>query len=83
MKKGGFYFTEGMPKGGIRPEPGITDPDAWKPYKIWSSDLWECQGCGAEILSGFGLSPISIQHMEGFEKERERIGADQFQVNDC
>lgn len=21
-----------------------------RPYKLWDADLWECQGCGAEVL---------------------------------
>ena len=83
MKKAGFYFTEGYPVGPGRAEPGTSEPDKWKPYKIWSGDLWECQGCGAQIVSGFGLEPLSIHHEERFEMISRKIGADQFQVNDC
>lgn len=25
-----------------------------QPYQLWSADLWACQGCGVEIISGFG-----------------------------
>lgn len=82
VKKTGFYFTEGMPvTGGILP--GNDQPDGWLPYKIWSSDRWECLGCGSEILSGFGSSPIAVQHEEGFDRQRKDLRADQFQVNDC
>jgi len=80
-KKNGFCFTEGMPTENAKP--GTAEPDKWKPYKIWAGDKWECQGCFAEILVGFGASPIAIQHEENFEADREALHANQFQVNDC
>lgn len=83
MKRSGFYFTEGMPLGDGRAPPGTAAPGSWKPYKIWSGDKWECEGCGATILCGFGSAPISVQHMEHFAAERVRLGADKYQVNDC
>lgn len=48
----GFNFTEGMPID--HAAPGTAEPEKWLPYKIWASDKWKCEGCGAEILSGFG-----------------------------
>jgi len=33
------------------------------PYQIYAGDLWECPDCQREILSGFGLTPIS-EHFE-------------------
>lgn len=83
VKKSGFYFTEGMPIGTVIVPPGKDYPELWKPYKVWAGDLWECLGCGAEILSGFGQNPIAIQHEDEFERQRLGLGADQFQVNDC
>jgi hypothetical protein len=83
VKKSGFYFTEGMPIGDGRAAPGTTEPEKWKPYKIWSGDRWECEGCGAQIVSGVGLSPISVQHKTDFNDYMKSLGADQFQVNDC
>lgn len=74
MKKSGFYFTEGMPKDSACAE--------WKPYKVWAGDLWECRGCGAEIVSGFGQQPCAEHYQEDFAAVRERLGAAQFQVND-
>ncbi len=82
MKKSGYYFTEGMPTEAGVP-PGKEAADKWKPYKTWAGDLWECQGCGAQILSGFGLKPCGIHHEKDFEADRKKLGADQFQVNDC
>jgi hypothetical protein len=83
IKKTGYYFTEMMPKGNDRPLPGPTEADRWQPYKTWSGDLWECRGCGTQIISGFGALPVSERHVKGFEEQRKRLGADQFQVNDC
>jgi len=81
--KTGFYFMEGMPKGPERPAPGTAQPERWRPYKLWSSDKFRCGSCGAEILSGFGRSPIAIQHGGDFHTLARQLGADQYQVNDC
>lgn len=78
----GFYFTEGMPIGNDVP-PGTAAPDQWKPYKIWGGDRWGCDGCGAEIISGFGKQPVAVQHEDRFSDLRRGLNADQFQVNDC
>jgi len=83
MRKSGFYFTEGMPVGPGRAQSGNAEPERWKPYKLWSGDVWVCEGCGVTILSGFGQSAIRLQHEEDFEEVRKSLGADQFQVNDC
>lgn len=85
MKKSGFYFIEGMPKaGGPRHvEPGTSMAEHWTPYKVWAGDRWECEGCGAVILSGFGRYPIAEHYKDGFADTVQRLSADQFQVNDC
>lgn len=83
MKKMGFYFIEGMPVGGVFPTPGKDHPEDWKPYKVWVGDKWECEGCGAAILTGFGANPIALQHEEDFKAIVESLGADKYQVNDC
>lgn len=83
MRKSGFYFTEGFPVGNGRAKPGLAEPEKWKPYKLWAGDVWECEGCGATILSGFGQSPIAQHHEGDFEKALDSFGARQFQVNDC
>lgn len=77
----GFYFTEGMPKTNEAP-PGLEAPDQWEPYKIWAGDIYKCQGCGAEVITGFGLRPIE-RYEERFDKLRKSLGADKYQVNDC
>lgn len=83
MRKSGFYFTEGMPVGPERPASGTAEPEKWKPYKVWSGDRWECEGCGATIISGTGARPVSEHYMEDFETVRAGLNAAQLQVNDC
>lgn len=84
MRKAGFYFIEGMPSNGnARAPSGTSHPEQWKPYKIWVADRWECLGCGASILSGFGSSPLGEHYQDDFTKKVKDTGADQLQVNDC
>ncbi len=79
--KTGFAFVEGMPVGD-NIQPGTAQEDAWKPYKLWMGDKWKCQGCGAEIISGFGHSPIAEHYQPDFAKQRESYKGE-YQVNDC
>lgn len=81
-RKSGFYFTEGKPRGN-NVLPGTADPERWEPYKVWSSDRWECEGCGTVILCGFGSQSITEDFRPDFEDVRRKLQADQFQVNDC
>jgi hypothetical protein len=83
VKKTGFYFLEGYPEGDNRAKPGTAEPQKWKPYKLWVGDLWQCEGCGTKIVSGFGSGAISEHYQDGFTEKVSRYGADQFQVNDC
>lgn len=82
MKKGGFRFTEGMPRQ-VPALPGTDQPERWQPYKLWLGDLWRCESCGHEIISGVGFNPVAERHHENFEGVRTSQGYDQFQVNDC
>ena len=80
-KKTGYYFVEGMPKPGeTRVLPGIQEPDRWEPYKLWAGDLWECQGCGHQLVSGTGQSPIAEHYQPQFTK---LAAFSELQVNDC
>lgn len=81
-KKNGFEFVEGAPKyNGAAP--GLTAPDQWRPYKLWMGDLWECLGCGAQVIVGIGRGPISEHFHPDFSEMSARHGADKVQVNDC
>lgn len=81
-KKTGFYFTEGMPIDTVEPAPpGTEAPEKWEPYKLWVGDLWECRGCGTQIVVGVAGSPISEHYMEDFHDMQQRLNG-QWQVND-
>ena len=88
MKKS-VYFIEAMPRpadpidGNRLPLPGRTEREKWTPYKLWAGDRWECEGCGAAIVSGTGLHPIAEHYQPDFTEMVERLGATLLQVNDC
>jgi len=78
--KNGFMWVESMPIDNYAP-PGNEAPQAWAPYKIWHSDLFECGGCGHQLITGHGREPIS----EHYRKE-EFAHYMQFvegTINDC
>jgi len=81
VKKNDFFFIEGKPSvnGAL---PGNAEPEKWSPYKM-AADLWECEGCGAQILSGFGRQPIGEHYQTDFALKVASFGADRLQVNDC
>lgn len=85
LKTIGFSFIEAMPngKGDGYPAPGTTESKRWTPYKIWRGDLWKCEGCGAQIVSGVAGSPWSEHYQPDFQKQITETGASQLQVNDC
>jgi hypothetical protein len=78
----GFIFTEAFPTKPLA-LPGRLEPSAWAPYKIWCGDKYRCEGCGAEIVCGFGFQPVAEKHQEDFDRARESLRAWQLQVNDC
>jgi len=82
VKKTGYNFIEGMPTEN-KALPGTQEPEKWEPYKLWVGDLFECQGCGAQIVSGFGARPIAEHYQANFDHLVHTYGADQLQVNDC
>lgn len=81
-KKNGFYFIEAMPVAG-QPSPGTAEPERWTPYKVWSGDLWECEGCGTQVVVGVGREPLTEHYHTNFKELVERFNAGQLQVNDC
>lgn len=83
MKKGGFYFVEGMPRDGShRPPAGIENDADWQDYKLWMGDLWYCLGCGHEIISGVAFQPLRERHHDDFEQVKQETNA-LYRVNDC
>lgn len=81
-KRNGQRVLEGMPVGQDVP-PGTADPDRWHPYKLWVADLWECEGCGAQIVSGYGREPQAERHHDGFDHLLEVYALTLVRVNDC
>lgn len=81
-KKNGYYFIEAAPDSGDA-APGTAEPERWHPYKVWVGDLYECEGCGARIVSGFGQSHITESYRPDFAATIARLNASQLQVNDC
>lgn len=39
-----------------------------EPYRVWEADLWKCNGCGTEIVVGFGVQPLQEHHAPGFSE---------------
>jgi hypothetical protein len=81
-KKNGYGFIEAMPIGGFSAPAGTSCPELWTPYKLWRGDLWECQGCGHELVSGVANQPISEHYKPDFKMAVETF-SNGLQVNDC
>lgn len=77
----GYNFTEGKPVNNNVPA-GNKLPNRWLPYKVWSGDLWMCEGCGSCIIVSTARHPIIDDCEADFGKVRRALKADQFQVND-
>lgn len=56
--------------------------DVWLPYKLWQADRWKCQGCGHELITGFGRDPISEGHKPDFQDWVKSMPPER-QINDC
>lgn len=80
-KRNGYYFLQGM-RDSFDVQPGLAEPEKWEAGRIWVADLYACPGCGAEILTGYGRSPVAEKYQDGFAETARRLKADQFQVND-
>jgi hypothetical protein len=78
-KKNGIVVNEQMPVE-TAAEPGDIDPTAWKPYKIWMADLWECEGCGFELISGWGPHPAAENYEDCFAEAMKYVT---HTINDC
>ena len=79
--RNGRYFIEGMPNG-TNVSPGTSEPENWRPYKLWCGDQWVCYGCGAMIIVGTGRTSIREHYQSDFQDMVDTTGAT-FQVNDC
>ena len=57
-------------KNGVTVEELLEDGS---PYKLWDADLWECVGCGVEVVSGFGSQPIAEHWQPNYAEQRARL----------
>ena len=73
--RNGVHILEGKPNG-VRVPPGTSRPELWEPYKVWMADMWKCQGCGHELINGFGHSPL----WQDFQPNMPEFS---HKVNDC
>jgi hypothetical protein len=68
----GLFFR--VQKNGITWEERIrVSDDEWRPYKLWQADLWECRGCGTQILTGHGQKPIAEYFENNYYDIRDRF----------
>ncbi len=79
-KQNGFGWIEGMPSDGA--QRGKREPEKWRPYKLWNSDMWECPDCGVQIIVGHGAGPVSEHYKPDFAEMVASYGAT-LQINDC
>jgi hypothetical protein len=80
-KKNGYIWTEGKPiNGDMHALPGTLQPDKWIPYKVWNGDLWECEGCGHQIIVGVPSVPLSQDYYDSFQ---DWCAKSNLIVNDC
>lgn len=82
--RNGFAFIESRPVENPAP-PGTAAPESWTPYKLWLGDKWRCRGCGAEIVVGTGVNPISQDFHKDFGDKLAQYGhgGELLRVNDC
>lgn len=77
----GYPIIEGRPTHNGA-GPGTTEPASWVPYKLWHGDKYQCNGCGVEIVVGFGRQPISEPYHDNWQSMMDAFRP-QLQVNDC
>jgi hypothetical protein len=53
-----------------------------KPYKLWLADLWECRGCGRQIIVGAGASPVAEHYQPDYAQSQAHF-APMLLVDDC
>lgn len=55
----------------------------WSAYKLWLGDLWECKGCGAEIVITLPTQDAIAEHYQPTYAEMVRTFPPQLRINDC
>lgn len=84
-KKNGQSFEEGKPFNDETPVRYRTlDGTEWTSYKLWRGDLWECRGCGAEVIIGVIAGPVREHYQPEYKEYREAMGGDDLPfIHDC
>lgn len=44
-----------------------------RPYKLWDADLYACEDCGVEVITGFGRGPIAEHWQPDYLAMRARL----------
>jgi len=81
MKKNGVRWEEGMPMY-AKVEPGPEHSANWQPYKLWTSDLWECPNCKHELITGHAFEPLAEHHQKDYQQKKEIYDVT-LRINDC
>ena len=68
--KNGVAFQEGFGDGTERP------------YKLWMADLYECDRCHTQVISGLGRSHVAEHYQPDYPAWVERLTPMLF-VDDC
>lgn len=60
------------------------DPIAadWRSYKLWQSDLWECKGCGTQVIVGHAQQAYA-EHFQPDYSEVVETADPMLRVEDC
>ena len=53
------------------------------PYKIYHADLWECPGCGHQIIGGFGDGALAEHYESSFEKILSNVRMNKEKYFEC
>ena len=54
----------------------------WIGYKLWAADLWRCEGCGHEMVTGHGRKAFAVHYEPDYE-ERRAAEPPIIRVDDC
>ncbi len=74
IKKTGLYFEEGMPLN--------SDREEWTSYKLWAGDLYECEGCGGQVIVGVPSHHIAEHYQPDYTKLVAILGVT-LRIDDC
>jgi hypothetical protein len=80
-KHNGIFVEERMPSFSGAAA-GTSQPNSWEPYKLWCADLWECEGCGHQLVSGYAREPVAEHYQQDYNSIVMKLGPIGH-INDC